>query len=98
MELMLAAARANVPTNTVYLARQTYGLTLRDVLRAPTRGSELLDARRAAYCRDESERARTNLPRGEIRVLLAEPPPQELAPGVTCSALSWARLCERSKD
>jgi transposase InsO family protein len=29
MELMLAAARANVPTNTVYLARDTYGVTWR---------------------------------------------------------------------
>ena len=25
MQLMLAAARADVPTNTVYLARQSYG-------------------------------------------------------------------------
>jgi hypothetical protein len=98
MELMLAAARAGVPTNTVYLARQTYGLTLRDVLRAPTRGSELLDARRSAYCRDENERTRASLSNGEIRVLLAEQPTQkELAPDITCSALSRARHCERSK-
>jgi hypothetical protein len=32
MQLMLAAARADVPTNTVYLARQSYGLGFRDVL------------------------------------------------------------------
>jgi hypothetical protein len=32
MQLMLAAARADVPTNTVYLARQSYGLGLRDLL------------------------------------------------------------------
>jgi Family of unknown function (DUF6311) len=99
MEWMLAAARADVPTNSVYLGRQTYGLTLRDVLRAPTRGSELLDERRAAYCRDESDRARGSLSHGDIRVMLAEQPtPQELPPDLTCSALSWARICKRSKD
>jgi hypothetical protein len=37
MELMLDTARADVPTNTVYIARQTYGLSLLEVLRAPSR-------------------------------------------------------------
>jgi hypothetical protein len=99
MELMLAAARANVPTNTVYLARQRYGLTLRDVLRAPSRAKEMLEARRSEYCEREIEAARQGGPTGGVLVLLADQPgQQEIAPAVTCSPLSWARYCERPKD
>jgi hypothetical protein len=97
MELMLATARADVPTNSVYLARQTYGLTLRDVLRAPSRASEMLDDWRAAYCARESEAAHDDrLSAGDTLVLLAARP--EEPAGVTCSPLASARHCERSKD
>jgi hypothetical protein len=97
MELMLATARANVPTNTVYLARQTYGLALRDVLRAPSRASQMLDSRRAEYCRDEAERAHRAVPSGGVLVLLSDRlEQQETAPGITCFPLSWARYCRRT--
>ena len=60
-ELMLAAARKNVPINTVYLGRYTYGVTLRDVLREPSRAEELLAAQRDVYCKQEIERGRSRL-------------------------------------
>jgi hypothetical protein len=95
MELMLAAARANVPTNTVYLARESYGLSLSDVLRAPFRADEMLEARRAAYCKQEVEQMRHRGLAGDVFVLLSDQPrPQELAPDITCSPLSWARYCK----
>jgi hypothetical protein len=98
MELMLAAARANVPTNTVYLARQSYGLSMSDVLRAPFRADEMLEARRAAYCKQEVEQTRRRGRAGDVFVLLSDQPrPQELAPDITCSPLSWARYCERKE-
>jgi hypothetical protein len=98
-ELMLAAARANVPTNTVYLARYTYGLTLRDLLREPTRADEMLIARRNEYCKQEIERARSGRDPGHVVVLLSDQPrPEDMVPGVTCSPLSWARYCQRSKS
>jgi hypothetical protein len=89
MELMLAAARANLPTNTVYLRES---LTLRDVLRAPSRPYA---ARREAYCAQEMAQAEDGGRRGDILVLLSDRPrPQEMAPGVTCVPLSAARFCE----
>jgi hypothetical protein len=95
-ELMLAAARENVPINTVYLGRYTYGVTLRDVLREPSRVEEMLAAQRDVYCKQEIERARSGGRRGYIFVLLSDQPrPEEMAPGVTCSPLSWARYCQR---
>ena len=53
MELMLATAKMNVPTNTVYLARQPYGLTVLDLIRAPSRAAEMKMARRDDYCKQE---------------------------------------------
>jgi Family of unknown function (DUF6311) len=97
MELMLAAARANVPTNTVYSARQSYGLTWSDVLRAPAHYPEMLRTRRTAYCAQEIEQARRAGRPGDVFVLLSNRPrQQEMAPGIFCSPLSWARYCERS--
>lgn len=99
MELMLAAARANVPTNTVYLARQSYGLSLRDVLRSPARAGQMLRVRRSEYCRHEIERARRGGGPGDVFVLLSDRPrQQQMAPGMTCSQLSWARYCQRSGE
>lgn len=97
MELMLAAARANIPINSVYLARQTYGLTSLDALRDPSqaRGVSLL-ARRDNYCNQEIERARSGGRSDNVLVLLSDQPrPDEMVPGVTCSPLSWARYCQR---
>jgi hypothetical protein len=92
----LAAARKNVPINTVYLSQYTYGVTLRDVLREPSRAEETLAAQRDVYCKQEIERARGGGRRGYIFLLLSDQPrPEEMAPGVTCSPLSWARYCQR---
>jgi len=99
MELMLATARANVPTNTVYLSRQSYGVTLRDILRAPSRFREMKQERRDEYCEREIEQARGGGRPGEVFVLLADQPrQQEMVPGITCSPLSWARYCETSGE
>jgi hypothetical protein len=94
MQLMLAAARADVPTNTVYSARQSYGLGWRDALRAPSHFAGLLQARRAEYCRHEIEAARLRGEPGRILVLLSDQPErQQMAPGTACSRLSSARYC-----
>jgi hypothetical protein len=99
IELMLGTARMNVPTNTVYVARQRYGLTLLDLMRAPSRATELKTARRDDYCNQEIERARSGGRPGDLIVLLSDRPrTEEMAPGVICSAVSWARYCERSKQ
>jgi len=99
VELMLASAWANVPTNTLYSSRQSYGLTLRDVLQAPDRVEQMLRASAAAYCRQETDRAQRGGDPGEIFVFLADrPQQQEIAPGVACAPLSWARYCERPKE
>jgi hypothetical protein len=100
MDLMLATARMNIPTNTVYLARQRYGATLLDLIRAPSQAAELLMARREQYCNREIEYARTGGRRGDLIVLLSDRPrteEMETVPGVTCSPLFWARYCERSE-
>jgi hypothetical protein len=98
VELMLAAARANVPTNTVYSGRESYGVTLRDLLREPSRAGEMLRARRHDYCAREIERARRGGRPGDVFVLLSDQPrPDEMVPGVTCSSLSWARYCRESQ-
>jgi hypothetical protein len=95
MDLMLATARANVPTNTVYLARRSFGLTLLDVVRAPSRAAEMREARRDEYCKEEIEHARRARP-GELIVLLShQPRTDQMAAGFTCSRLSWARYCTR---
>jgi Family of unknown function (DUF6311) len=95
IELMLAAARANVPVNSVYNARESYGLSLFDVLRAPLRIGEMLRARATAYCEQEVEEARRGGRSGEVLVLFSDQPrDQELAPSITCSPLSWARYCK----
>jgi hypothetical protein len=102
MQLMLAAARANVPTNdvylaTVYLSPEAYGLTWRDLLREPSRASEMVMARRDDYCKQEIERARNGGSPGDVFVLLSDQPRRdEIVPDVTCSSLSWARYCTRS--
>ena len=100
MELMLATARMNVPNNSVYSARKSYGLTSLDLLRAPWRAEELLRmvrARRNEYCEQEIEQARSGEPPGDVIVLLSDRPrTEEMAPGVVCSPLSWARYCVRS--
>jgi len=98
MELMLAAARANVPINSVYNGRESYGLSLFDVLRAPFRIGEMLRARANAYCEQEVEQARRGGRPGDVFVLLSDQPrDQELAPDITCSPLSWARYCWRKE-
>jgi Family of unknown function (DUF6311) len=99
MQLMLAAARADVPTNTVYLARQSYGLGLRDVLGWPSRATQILEERRSAYCGQEIERARRGGGAGDVFVLLSDQPRQkQMALGITCSRLSWARYCTRWRE
>jgi hypothetical protein len=97
VELMLAAARANVSTNTVYSSRDTYGITVLDVLRDPSRGRELsLLTRRDDYCKQEVERARSGGRPGDVFVLLSDQPQSDdMFSGVTCSPLSWARYCQR---
>ena len=91
MELMLATARANVPINSVYSARE--GLTLSQILRAPSRPYA---ARREAQCAQEIAQAEDAAHRGDVLVLLSDRPrPEEMAPGVTCTPLSAARICER---
>jgi Family of unknown function (DUF6311) len=99
MDLMLPMARMNVPTNTVLLARQSFGLTLLDVLRTPSQAFEMKEARRDEYCNQEIDRARSGGRPGDLVVLLSEKPRQEaMASGVNCSPLSWARYCVRSKQ
>jgi hypothetical protein len=90
MELMLATARANVPINSVYMRE---GLTLSDILRAPSRPYA---ARREAQCAQEITQAEDAARRGDILVLLSDRPRlEEMAPGVTCTQRSAARICER---
>lgn len=99
MQLMLAAARADVPTNTVYLARQSYGLGWRDALRAPSRFEHLLRVRHAEYCRREIEKARLEGKPGGILVLLSDRPErQQMAPGMTCSHVSAVRYCRTPRN
>jgi hypothetical protein len=100
MELMLATARANVPTNSMYPARYTFGITTADALRDPSRArlSSLME-RRDDYCKHEIDRARSGGRPGDVLVLLSEQPrPDEMVPGVTCSSLSWARYCQRVQE
>ena len=59
---MLEAACENVPTNTVYLRRYTYGVTLRDVLREPSRAEEMLAAQRDVGIKSRKEHGRTGGP------------------------------------
>ena len=99
LQLMLAMARINRPTNTVDSARQFYGLTFLDVVRMPSLAREMLRARRDDYCQGEINQARTGGLPGDVIVLLSDRPrTEEMAPGVTCSPLSWGRYCERSKQ
>lgn len=96
MDLMLQAATMNVPTNSVYAARERFGLTLSDVLRAPSRALQMRDARRVDYCNQEIEYARSGGHSGDLIVLLTDRPRQEeMAPGVICSPLSSVRYCQR---
>jgi hypothetical protein len=95
VQLMLATARANIPINSVYLARYNYGVTWRDLLRRPSR--EILWARRDDYCEQEFKQARRGGGPGDVFVLLSDRPRlDEMGPGVTCSPLSWVRYCRRS--
>jgi hypothetical protein len=97
-QLMLAAARANIPTNTVNLSHYSYGITIADILRAPSLFGDMLTTRHDDYCKQELERARTGGRPGEVLVLLSNKPrPEEMAPGITCVPLSWARYCEGSE-
>jgi hypothetical protein len=89
----------NVPTNTVYVARQRHGLTFLHLMRAPSRATELKIARREDYCNREVERARSGGRPGDVIVLVSDRPrTEEMTPGVICSAVSWTRYCERSKQ
>ena len=98
MELMLATASMNVPTNTVYSGRERYGLTFLDLIRSPSHAAEMLRARREDYCEQEIAQARSGGRPGDVIVLLSDRPrTEEMAVGVACSPLSWARYCERSK-
>jgi hypothetical protein len=97
MELMLAMARMDVPTNDAYLARQRYGITFLDLIRAPYRAAEMLAARRDQYCNQEIEYARSGGRSGDVIVLLSDRPYAEemqTVPDVTCAPLSWARYCQ----
>jgi hypothetical protein len=97
MDLMLAMARVSMPTNTVLLARHSFGLTLLDVLHAPSHAFEMKEARRDEYCNREIDYARSGGRPGDLIVLLSDQPRQEeMARGVSCSPLSWARYCMRS--
>jgi hypothetical protein len=88
MELMLATARANVPINSVYVRES---LTLNEILRV----SRPYAARHEAQCAQEIAQADDAVRRGDILVLLSDRPrPEEMAPGVTCTPLSAARICE----
>ena len=99
MELMLATAKMNVPANTVYLARQRYGLTFLDLIRTPSRATEMKMSRRDEFCKEEVAKARSGAGPGDVIVLLSDRPrTEEMAPGVICSPLSWARYCERFKQ
>jgi hypothetical protein len=101
MDLMLAAAKSNVPTNTAFSARQRFGLSFLDVMRAPSRAAEMLIVRRDQYCNQEIEYARSGGRPGEVIVLLSDQPrteEMEMVPGVICLPLSWARYCERPKQ
>jgi hypothetical protein len=100
MQLMLAAARADVPTNTVYLARQSYGLGLRDLLGWSSHATtQTVQQRRSEYCTQEIEWARRGGAAGDVFVLLSEQPEQQqMARGITCSPLSWARYCQTSRQ
>jgi hypothetical protein len=99
IEVMLTAAKLNVPTNTVYNGRQGFGMTLLDVLRAPSKAAAMKVALREAYCRREIETAKSSTAPGELIVLLSdEPRADELAPGVACSPLSWALACRATRD
>jgi hypothetical protein len=100
MQLMLAAARADVPTNTVYLARQSYGLGFRDVLGWSSHATtQTVQQRRSEYCTQEIEWARRGGAAGDVFLLLSEQPEQQqMARGITCSPLSWARYCQTSRQ
>jgi hypothetical protein len=98
MELMLATARMNVPTNTVDSSRQAYNLTFLELMRAPWRAG-MMRARRDDYCEQEVGQARSDGRPNDVIVLLSDRPrTQDMAPGVTCSPLSWARYCVRSQQ
>lgn len=98
MDLMLATARMNVPTNTVFSARQSTGLTILSLMRAPSRAAEMLMTRRDQYCKQEIENARSGGQPHDLIVLLSHRPrPDEIAPSVICSPLSWARYCVSKK-
>jgi hypothetical protein len=94
-ELMLTTARMNVPTNTALSGRHfgLFGVTLFDVIRAPSRAVETMTERRDAYCEREVEQARSGGRPGDVIILLSDRPrTEEMAAGVACSP-----LCERSK-
>jgi hypothetical protein len=100
-DVMLAAARMNVPTNTTFSGRPlgVFGVTFFDVMRAPSRAVEIREARRDDYCKQEIEQARSGGRPGDVIVLLSDRPrTEEMAPGVICSPLSWARYCKRSNE
>jgi hypothetical protein len=99
MDLMLATARMNVPTNTVFSARQSDGFTILSLMRAPSRAMEMLMARRDQYCKQEIENARSGGHPGDLIMLLSNRPRSEdIVPGVICSPLSWARYCVRLEN
>jgi hypothetical protein len=98
MELMLATARMNIPINTVYLTRHfgVFGVTLLDVMRAPSRAVDMMMARRDQYCEQEIESAQSSGRSGDVIVLLSDKPrTEEMVAGITCSPLSWALYCYR---
>ena len=101
MDVMLATARMNVPTNTTFSGRPfgLSGINVFDLMHAPSRAKEMLRARRDDYCNQEVEQARSADHPGDVIVLLSDRPrTEEMAAGVTCSPLSWGRYCERSKQ
>jgi hypothetical protein len=98
MELMLTMARMNVPTNTVNSSRQYYNHSFLELMRAPWRAG-IMRERRDDYCEQEVGQARSDGRPEDVIVLLSDRPrTEEMAPGVTCSPLSWARYCVSSQQ
>ena len=57
---------------------------------------EILQARSAAYCKQEVEQTRRRSLAGDVFVFLSDQPRQkELAPDITCLPFSWARYCKK---
>jgi Family of unknown function (DUF6311) len=111
MELMLAAARSNVPTNTVYSSRINLptntgyssrsidALTIFDLMRERSRIPQILTAAREQYCKREIDAVRNGGGPGDLVVLLSDQlSPEKMGLAGTCHPLSWARYCMKPAE